>query len=89
VSRLAVVVPVYNEAAGIRATLEALARQTDGDFDVVFVDNDSTDDSVAVIESFRQPRWRVIHESQKGTGAARSEASDWSGESSSRGRTRG
>lgn len=67
---LFVVVPVFNEAAGIRATLDALAAQTDRDFDVVFVDNGSTDDSVAVIESYGQPRWRVIHESQKGTGAA-------------------
>jgi glycosyltransferase involved in cell wall biosynthesis len=68
--KLTVVVPVYNEAAGIRPTLDALARQTDSDFDVVFVDNGSTDDSVAIISSYAQPRWRVIREPQKGTGAA-------------------
>jgi glycosyltransferase involved in cell wall biosynthesis len=69
---LAVVVPVYNEAAGIRATLVALADQQDDDFDVVFVDNGSTDDSAAIIEEFSRdrPRWRVIGEPQKGTGAA-------------------
>jgi glycosyltransferase involved in cell wall biosynthesis len=69
---LAVVVPVYNEAAGILSTLEALARQVDDDFDVVFVDNASTDDSVAVIERFARdrPRWRIVVEQQKGTGAA-------------------
>lgn len=64
------VVPVFNEAAGIRATLEALIEQHDADFDVFFVDNNSTDDSVAIIESYAQPRWRVIHEPVKGTGAA-------------------
>lgn len=73
-SRLAVVVPVYNEAAGIRPTLEALAAQRDGDFDVVFVDNGSVDESVVIIEEFAASRglarWRVIHEPQKGTGAA-------------------
>ena len=72
--RLAVVVPVYNEAAGIRPTLEALAVQRDADFDVVFVDNGSADASVAIIEEFAAARgltrWRVIHVSQKGTGAA-------------------
>lgn len=67
---LAVVVPVFNEAAGIRATLDALTRQRDNDFHVFFVDNNSTDDSVAVIESYAQPRWHVIHEPVKGTGAA-------------------
>jgi glycosyltransferase involved in cell wall biosynthesis len=63
---------VYNEATWIGPTLVALSRQTDGDFDVVFVDNGSTDDSVAIIEAFAadRPRWRVISEPQKGTGAA-------------------
>ena len=68
--RLAVVVPVYNEAAGIRATLEALLAQRDDDFDVWFVDNGSTDDSAAVIASYGQPRWHIVTERQKGTGAA-------------------
>ena len=66
------IVPVYNEAAGILATLQALATQQDDDVDVVFVDNGSSDDSVAIIETFaaNRPRWRVISEPQKGTGAA-------------------
>ena len=69
---LAVVVPVYNEAGGVLATLHTLAAQEDEDFDVVFVDNGSTDDSVAIIETFaaNRPRWRVISEPEKGTGAA-------------------
>ena len=68
--RLAVVVPVYNEAAGIRPTLDALLAQDDLDFDVYFVDNGSVDDSAKVIASYHQPRWHIITESQKGTGAA-------------------
>lgn len=71
---LAVVVPVFQEAAGIRPTLEALAGQTDADFDVVFVDNGSTDSSAEVIRSFAASRglsrWRVVDEPVKGTGAA-------------------
>lgn len=72
---LAVVVPVFNEAAGIMPTLQALAAQRDRDFDVIFVDNGSTDASAHVITDFAASRsltsrWRVISESQKGTGAA-------------------
>ena len=63
-------VPVFNEAAGIRPTLDALLAQDDPDFDVFFVDNGSVDDSAQVIASYRQPRWHIITESQKGTGAA-------------------
>lgn len=67
---LAVVVPVYNEAAGIGPTLDALEAQTDGDFDVFFVDNGSTDGSADVIAARGNPRWHIITETQKGTGAA-------------------
>lgn len=71
--KLTVVVPVFNEATGIRPTLEALAAQRDRDFDVIFVDNNSTDASAAVIAEFAAERglpWRIVPESQKGTGAA-------------------
>ncbi|MGX5697659.1 cytochrome P450 [Agromyces soli] len=72
--RLAVVVPVFDEASGIAPTLEALASQRDDDFDAVFVDNGSTDGSAEIIRSFAAARglarWRVIDEPEKGTGAA-------------------
>ncbi|QEO09505.1 glycosyltransferase [Protaetiibacter larvae] len=71
---LAVVVPMFQEAAGVTATLEALAAQRDADFEVVFVDNGSTDGSGDVVRAFAAEhglhRWRVIVEPQKGTGAA-------------------
>jgi glycosyltransferase involved in cell wall biosynthesis len=71
---LAVVVPVFDEAAGIRPTLEALAAQEDADFDAVFVDNGSGDGSADLIRAFAAERglirWHVIDEPQKGTGAA-------------------
>jgi len=71
---LAVIVPVFNEAAGITPTLNALAAQTDADFDAWFVDNGSTDGSAGVIRDYASSRelgrWRVIDESEKGTGAA-------------------
>ena len=52
--RLAVAVPVFQEAAGITPTLEALAAQDDADFDVWFVDNGSTDGSAEVIRAFAE-----------------------------------
>ena len=67
---LAVVVPVFNEAAGIGPTLDALETQDDLDFDVFFVDNGSTDGSADLIRARGHDRWHVIAEAQKGTGAA-------------------
>lgn len=69
-----VVVPLRNEAAGITATLAALAAQRDHNFTLVLVDNGSTDGSADVIRQALSTgtilHWHVIREPQKGTGAA-------------------
>jgi glycosyltransferase involved in cell wall biosynthesis len=47
-----VVVPVYDDPAGVRRTLESLVDQTATDYEVVAVDNGSTDHTPAVIDEF-------------------------------------
>lgn len=65
--KLWVVVPAYNEAASIEATLRALREQHDRDFTVLVVDNASTDGTAEVARAFGV---EVVHEARKGTGAA-------------------
>lgn len=73
-SEFFVVVPMYNEAEGLAATLRALASQSDPSFTLVLVDNGSTDATVSVANATAAtlPMLRVhlIQEPQKGTGAA-------------------
>jgi glycosyltransferase involved in cell wall biosynthesis len=73
-SEFFVVVPFYNEAADIEATLEALAAQVDTDFVLVCVDNASTDSGADVVRAFgsrhKDMDVRVVFEAIKGTGAA-------------------
>ncbi|MEU8657065.1 glycosyltransferase family A protein [Actinoplanes philippinensis] len=72
-SGLWVIVPAYNEAARIGATLEALAAQTDTDFTLLVVDNGSTDATAAVAEAFRERApfpVEVLAETEKGVGCA-------------------
>lgn len=70
---LAVVVPMYNEAATITPTLDALRAQTrPADF-ILFCNNASTDDTADVVDTYIREHalpWTVIDEHQKGTGAA-------------------
>ena len=72
---VSVIVPAYNVARYIEATLESLRRQTLGDFEIVVVDDASTDDTVAVVERWQDPRLRLFrHATNSGVAAARNTA---------------
>ena len=49
---VSVVIPLYNKEANIAATLQSVMQQTCRDFEVVVVDDGSTDDSHTVVETF-------------------------------------
>lgn len=72
--RLWVVVPAFNEAPGITATLAALARQEHPFEGLVVVDNASTDGTGDLVRAFAAEHpdlhVEVILESEKGTGSA-------------------
>src|SRR5574342_226397 len=54
------VVPSYNYGAYVGQTIASiLAQDVDVPLEVVVVDDASTDDSVAVLEAFRDPRVRL------------------------------
>ncbi|MBW0132381.1 glycosyltransferase [Pseudonocardia oceani] len=71
-----VVVPAFDEAAGIGATLDALAAQQDRDFRLVVVDNASTDGTADVVRAHPLPV-EVVVEPQRGTGAAADTGMRW------------
>src|SRR5215218_5513436 len=75
--RVSIVVPVYNEGAQLAACLEAIAAQRSVPYEVIVVDNNSTDDTIAVAKSFnfvkllRESRQGVVHARNRGFDAAR------------------
>jgi glycosyltransferase involved in cell wall biosynthesis len=66
---VSIVIPVYNEESQLTLCLEAIARQTVKPLEVIVVDNNSTDSTVAVASRFSFVT--VLHESQQGVVYAR------------------
>src|ERR1044071_5166257 len=66
---LTIVIPAYNEARNIGACLESIARQTIAPTQVLLVDNNSTDDTVAIASTF--PFVTILHAKQQGIVYAR------------------
>ncbi len=55
-----VLMAMYNAAAHLRAAVASVLAQTFSDFELVIVDDGSTDDSATIVESFGDPRIRLI-----------------------------
>jgi hypothetical protein len=57
---VSVIMAAYNGAGLIEGTLASLRTQTFADFEIVVVDDKSTDDTLAVLRRWDDPRLRVI-----------------------------
>lgn len=70
---VSVIVPVYNVAQYLNQCVDSVLAQTFGDFELLLVDDGSTDASPAICESYaaRDERVHVIHQPNRGASAAR------------------
>ncbi len=73
---VSVITPAYNVAPFIRATLDSVLAQTFQDWEVVVVDDGSTDESATIAAEYasREPRVRLLRQENRGLAGARNTA---------------
>ena len=69
--KVSVVIPLYNKEKSIASTLQTVLNQTFTDYEIVIVNDGSTDNSVAEVEKIHDARIRLIHQQNAGVSAAR------------------
>ena len=69
---ISIIIPLYNKEANIKKTLKSVLAQDYSDFELIIVNDGSTDKSVEVINSsFNDSRIQIINQENKGASAAR------------------
>jgi Glycosyltransferases involved in cell wall biogenesis len=58
--KITVLIPVYNREKYVAAAIESILTQTFPDFELLVIDDGSTDRSREIIQSYRDPRLRLV-----------------------------
>ena len=71
IPQISVVIPLYNKRPYIRRAVDSVLAQSFGDFELIIVDDGSTDGSHEILADIAEPRVRLIRQDNAGEGAAR------------------
>ena len=71
--KVSIGVPIYNVEEYLRECLDSIMNQTFEDFEVIMVDDGSTDNSFMICQEYvaRDNRFKLFHQENKGNGGSR------------------
>lgn len=70
-ANISIIIPLYNKEYCILKTIESITTQDYSDYEIVIVDDGSTDHSVEIVENLNNPKIRVIKKTNGGPSSAR------------------
>lgn len=71
IENFSVIIPLYNKECEIKRTVRSVLAQTVKDFELIIIDDGSTDNGPAKVLEFNDPRIKLISQENKGVSAAR------------------
>ena len=66
-----VIIPLYNKEKSISSTIESVINQTYPDFELIIVNDGSTDNSLEAAQSFKDTRIKIVNKPNGGVSSAR------------------
>jgi glycosyltransferase involved in cell wall biosynthesis len=69
--RVSIIIPVHNGATTIRETIESALGQTFTDFELIVIDDGSSDSTLAILHEFHDPRVKVVAGAKSGLSSSR------------------
>lgn len=70
-SYFSVIIPLYNKEIYIAETVQSVLNQSFENFELIIVDDGSTDKSLEIVRSYKDDRIKIYSQENKGAGAAR------------------
>ena len=68
---ISIVMPLYNKEAEVQRSINSVRAQTFKEFEIIVINDGSTDKGPKIVKSFNDPRMRVIDQANAGVSAAR------------------
>ena len=66
-----IIIPTYNRAHMIDVAIQSVLDQTSSNWELIIVDDGSTDDTKEVVEQFNDPRIKYVYQENQERSAAR------------------